>query len=243
MVTDTIWVTRTLPPLEPWTAARAAVTDAKVVVTVDGVDHPLRHTAFGQYVLEGVMKEPGRLYELRVTSDELRVTATAMIPESSPVWDLHSETFIGGCKKKDSTSPPVDLLQISTSLFIERTTVYSIFYEDVVTRDDTLHERFMSPHYFLYFPTDPSEIVEMFSMTWCLDTNTISSSAMVDTTYATLYTYEPGFSRYYETRFDGDGDDLLFGQSAEDPDWNVVGDGFGWFFGRRVDYDTLIVRE
>lgn len=238
---DTIWISRALPPLEPWSAARAGVTDADVVITVGGVEHPLRHTVSGQYVIEGVMREAGRAYDLRVTSDELTVTATAMIPGSAPSWDLYSETFIGGCADGDTSSVQLDALQISTRLFIERMLVYSISYEDVITRNDTVLDRFKSQPYFLYFPDDPNGEVEIFSTFWCIDTAAVPARGYVDTTFATLYTYEPGFTRYYESRFDGNDDDLLFGPSVEDPDWNVRGDGFGWFFGRRVDYDTLVL--
>ena len=234
---DTIRVSRTIPPLETWNAERAEVTDADVVISAGGVEHPLRHTEHGRYVLEGMVKEPGGAYELRVTSGDLTVKARATIPGTRPIWDLSIDTIANGCSFGSPTLSN-DFLLISSKLFVERTLVYSIVHVEAVRRNDSLIEHYELRHW-IYEPEDSSGELYTFSTVFCLDT--MPASSLVDSIYSTLHTYEPGFSRFYETRFDGGDIDLTFGGSMEGPHWNVRGDGFGWFFGRRVDYDTLVI--
>ena len=240
--TDSIWITRTLPPLEPWSIERAAVTDADVVITVDGVEHRLRHTANGHYVTEGMEKISGMLYALRVTSGELMVTATAAIPMASQIRRIRLDTLQDACVSfEDSTAMYSDMHYISANYIVQEKTVYGLTYELVETLDDSNSIRTYRNSGLSYIPGGVGLPFDWWFNTECyLDTVWLSRITM-DTVSVALYTYEPAFTSYYETRWNGNDDDLLFGPSGEDPDWNVEGDGLGWFFGRAVDYDTLVV--
>ena len=240
---DTIWITRTVPPLEQWTIEKAAITDADAVVTVGGVEHRLRHLAKGRYVLEGVTKVSGTSYALRVTSDGLTVTATAMIPAPTEIEDLSANTVIDGCDFMETT----DAFEITATFRLREKTVYSAFTETIETliyrnADGELDTfSFRNGGYPMFLFRDDAVDYDWTLYQRCLYDQGPGKTFRIDTVYVRLHTYEPAFTSYYETRWNGDDNDLLFGPSEGGPDWNVEGDGFGWFFGRAVDYDTLVV--
>ena len=247
---DTIWITRTLPPLERWTIEKAAITDADAVVTVDGVEHRLRHLAKGRYVLEGVTKVSGTSYALRVTADGLTATATATIPTPTEIEDLSADTVIDGCDFSEGPGGPggvetTDAFEITATFRLREKTVYSAFAETIETSTyrnpdgeiDTFSYR--SGGYPMFLFRDGAIDYDWTLYQRCLYDQGPGYTFRIDTVYVRLHTYEPAFTSYYETRWNGDDNDLLFGPSEGGPDWNVEGDGFGWFFGRAVDYDTL----
>jgi hypothetical protein len=63
----------------------------------------------------------------------------------------------------------------------------------------------------------------------------------IDSIFIRLFEYETAYGRFADTRW-GNNDDDFFGPSGDEPEWNVSGDGFGWFFGRSVSHDTVSLR-
>lgn len=235
---DTIWVMRTLPPLGEWTIERAAITDAEAVITVDEARHTLRSLGNGGYVFDGVTKEVGMSFDLRVTVGSKVMTATATIPASTPIESISIDTVVNGCT--DGFPPTVrgDQMRLSAGVLVAPNTVYSTSFETAISFasiDTTMRQPGRSRYF--YRPEYVGEVYQRVMDRECLDDELPFT---IDTIFVRLFTYETSYTRFHQTRRDDDAD-LLFGPGVDDIEWNVKGDGFGTFFGRAVAYDTLVI--
>lgn len=237
---DTLFISRTLPPLERWTLEKGAIREGEVFVTVDGERKEYRHVLDGLWVPDGWQAEPGKRYELTVRVGELVVRSNVVIPETStsapgfrfdtvdayypdePVSD--DITCIDGVVSLKASAADRDLLRLSYDLSISfndglgtenryRQGEQWIF--DTEWIDGELRGRFTT---FCTFPGD------QFTRT-------------IDTLFLLAVRYD---STYIRFRNSSDDDDDFFGPTTSDREWNVSGDGFGWFLPRAVRRDTVV---
>ncbi len=239
---DTILITRTLPPLDEWTLDKAVVTDAAGTITGDGREYPLIHVGTGRYYAEGLRPVPGTRYTLNVRWKNLGVTATATIPPVPELVGVYTDTVPGNCDfyvdgelyranevrvvveyvphGANMNSATVDISYSYNGVPQFREEGYPSFFYDIDSSGNT-NKGIVSRR--CYAPGDPYAL-------------------RIDTTFVHLLEYEADFRNFYDTRWDGSGNNVFFGPSGEHPDWNVTGDGFGWFFGRSTLRDTAVVQ-
>lgn len=247
---DTIYIFQTLHPLEPWTMEKGAITDADAVVTVDGVEHRLVHIEGGKYLPDGWVPEAGKEYRLRVQSGEDVVTAVANVPE---VHDRASEVVIdtvpGNCTTYDWETGEeiiVDLVRLVINISAPESARFQARY-DMVQRievaGDTVAVRSddLRAEYYEYPGNGTARVILMSSCDYQGSVDYRGRLDGIDSLYIHLFEFEPAYGRFHDTRW-GNNDDEFFGPSGEEPEWNVTGDGFGWFFGRSVSHDTITLR-
>lgn len=239
---DTILITRTLPPLEQWTLAKAAVTDAVASVSSNGTEYPLVHVGNGQYRVAGLNPSPGQTYTLRVAWKNLTVTGTASIPQVPELIRLFVDTVKGGCDesfgpgqeyKADEVRVLVEYVQHGNNMNSAR---LGISY----SHDGTPQFREEGYNY-IFYDIDSSGNTNKAIISRRCYAEEDSYVLKMDTLFLNVAEYEPAFRNYYNTRRNGDDDNIFFGSSGESPDWNIKGNGFGWFFGRSTIADTTVL--
>ena len=247
---DTIYIFQTLHPLEPWSMEKGAIADADAKVTVDGVERRFVHIGGGRYLPDGWVPEGGKEYRLRVQSGEDVVTAVANVPE---VQDRESEVRIdtvpGNCTTYDWETNEeiiIDLIQLVVEIEAPESARFFARY-DMVQRipigGDTLSVRSddLRANYYEYPGNGLARIILMGFCDYQGPGDNRDQFEGMDSLYIHLFEFEPAYGRFHDTRW-GDNDDDFFGPSGEEPEWNVSGDGFGWFFGRSASHDTLTFR-
>ena len=244
---DSIWVTQTLPPLERWTIERAAVTDARVVALSKDQELPLKHVANGFYVPDGWTPEAGESYELRVESDGLEVRGVARVPVSLGGERTYGvDTAVAGCYNpaldywNEYRGDPIDEEQLVLLIDDGADIEYSVGFEIVRTvegsRGGPQVQRYTDE---VWRKRRVDGLFRAILRTECINPSSTDRSTVrdFDSLFVRIVEHEPGYSDYYRSRW-ADGDDF-FGPSGEEPEWNVRGDGFGWFFGRAILRDTI----
>ncbi|MCB0714233.1 MAG: DUF4249 family protein [Ignavibacteriae bacterium] len=236
---DTLSIMRTLPPLEKWSSSAARITDASAVVISDGVEYPMKHIGSGKYVAEELRVAIGKSYQLRVDWKNLSVTATATIPREPEIIRVYIDTVKNGCdyyfdederQQTDALNFMVEYLPHGISLNNAR---FEMSY-----RFDTLQYRDGSYGYYFYDIDSSGTTNKAVLYNICLYEEDFRQK--IDTLFVYMTEYEEAYTAYFNTRYSGD-DDLFFGSPGQQPVWNVKGDGFGWFFGRSIGADTLVV--
>ena len=240
---DTILITHTLPPLEEWSIEKAAVTDADVRLESDDETYPLVHIGQGRYRLDGVHPLSGKAYTIIVQWKGLTVTGTATIPMAPEILNVTTDTVQDGCSYYfgDGTSFVADEIRILADYAPHGNDMYStrlgISYSsnNGPGHIDEGYSHFLVP----IDSTKTSKRAVVYAE--CLSDD-YPYVRQYDTVFLDLVEYEGAFRSYYETRWNGGDDDLFFDGTGRHPDWNVSGDGFGWFFGRSTKSDTTVWR-
>ena len=133
---DTLFITRTLPPLERWTIERAAVSEAEVFVTVDGRRQEMRHIGNGLWIPDSWNVESGRQYNLGVRSGNLEVRSTTLVPADRIVdRTFRLDTVDGngnGCR-----IPPGELGELAVET--EVATAWAVAQDEVTGGEPSLH--------------------------------------------------------------------------------------------------------
>ncbi len=245
---DSIFVTQTIPPLEKWTLDRAAITDARVVAIHNGVELPFRHVRTGFYVPDGWVPEEGGEYRLEVESRGLIARGVAHVPTpSTGPWTYLVDTVRAGCYdpeedyRNDFPSDPIDeeqlRLEIDDGSDVEYTISMDIVRTFVGRNGEVSMVRYRED---VWRSERVGDIYRAILRSQCIDPiSTVPNSVRdFDTLYIRVIEHEPGYTDYYRSRWSDGGDDF-FGPSGEEPEWNVTGNGFGWFFGRTIIRDTV----
>lgn len=247
---DTIYIFQTLHPLESWSIEKGAITDADAVVTVDGVERRLVHLEGGKYVPDGWVPEAGKAYHLRVQSGEDVVTAVANLPlVQRRESEIMIDTVPDDCTTYDWETGEefiVDLIELVMVVSAPESARFQVRF-DMVQRIEVLGDTVpvrsndLRAGDYDYPDNGTARIILMSSCNYQGPGGNRGQFQDIDSLYIHLFEFEPAFGRFDDTRW-GDGDDNFFGPSGDEPEWNVTGDGFGWFFGRSVSHDTITLR-
>ncbi len=239
---DTLLIQRTLPPLEKWSLAKAAVTDATASITVDGTEYPLTHVGTGQYHAVGLRPEVGKTYLLNVRWKNLSVEGRATIPPGPELIGLTMDTVEGGCNYyygNDEEEFLVDEMRIRLAYVQRGAGLYSARLGLSYSYNGGPPYREEGFSYFLHDIDSSGSTSQATVYSRCLFQED-PGDLEIDTFFVGMTAYEEAFTSYFDTRYNGSDDDLFFGPSGGQPIWNVKGNGFGWFFGRTMREDTIV---
>lgn len=241
--TDTIRITRTLPPLDKWTIEKGAVTDAVAVISSEGVDYPLTHIEKGKYIARGLNPTIGKSYTINVTWKNLKLTGTATIPQAPENPRIFLDTLEGGCDyySIDGESVKADMIRLILEYVPHGANMNSARVSLSYSYQGVPQFRDVGFDYFFYDIDSSGGTNQAMVYERCYFSDN-QFEQKLDTIFLDFTEYEAKFRNFYETRWNGSGDDLFFGPSGDHPDWNITGDGFGWFFGRSVIQDTTVLK-
>lgn len=240
---DTIKISRTLPPLENYSEADAAVTDADGTVTGDGIEYRLVHIDDGIYYVDGLRPEAGKTYRLDVSWKGLKVNASASIPPPTEVVRIFLDTLEDGCgsyvdingnrQTSQSIRARVEYVPHGRNSNRARVeVVYSYNGSGSSRQSYGYHDRFREID-----SSGPVATATLFEE--CDDRVGGSTDFRLDTLYFDFLELNEAYTAYDESLYN-DNDDIFFGSHAETVVWNVYGDGFGWFFGQNESQGILV---
>ena len=232
---ENILVTRTLPPLQVWSIDAAELKDAEVTVRSGERTWKLEYVSYGRYAAEDLVPEEGKTYEMEARWNGLTVKATTYVPFTPTVDSIVLRYRTGECFGATDTALVVVTYPAPEEGVVYRALSYASVGEG---RDSTLY--LLQPGYRVYRTkdTDGDGQLSIEALTRCYFGE--EERTEMDTIIVDVEGYEPAFYDYYTTK-----DNNNRGPFEGDPTaitWNVSGDGFGYFFGRAIARQTVVLQ-
>lgn len=232
---ENILVTRTLPPLQVWSIDAAELKDADVVVRSGDRTWQLEYVSYGRYAAEDLVPEEGETYVIEARWKDLTVSGTTYVPVTPTIDSIVLRYRTGECFGPTDTALVVVAYPAPKEGVVYRTLSYAYVGDG---RDTTLY--LLQPGYRVYRTkdTDGNGRLSIEALTRCYFLD--EERTEIDTVFVDVEGYEPAFYDYYTTKDNNDG-----GPFEGDPaavTWNVSGDGFGYFFGRAIARQRVILQ-
>lgn len=206
-------VTRTLPPLEPYTDEKAVVRGAVVILRHDGVHDTLRDQGEGKYFAPNIPIQSGTLYELTVEWNGKRAFATTTIPFRPNIQSV---------RKTQSPSSRYDYFLVA-ALVPRPNEVYAATAE------------YQTPDGGTYRSNRIDEVKHSADTTRYGIVNIQAGNFFWyregGTDFIRVYAYDPAYYKYFTASDDNNDDDSPFNQPTSQNQWNIQGDGIGMFIG------------
>lgn len=225
---DDIYIGRTLPISESYSQEKAAITDAVAYIRRGNDLHPLRYRGpvldssffpvgyqVGLYAADSLIIESEREYEIVVRWKTLTASGKATIPPL-PVIDSIQVSVDGPGEYGNG------IVHISAFFEARASIGYSSSSDFYRYRDDVS----LGQDLFQALATEQTVVTTTFSVY-------LKGTLVEDSTDFLLVAHEPAFFKYLASGgLERQPDDIFLPTKILVPEWNVIGDGVGIFFGR-----------
>lgn len=208
-------ITKTLPPLEEYSQAKAQIYEAKAFIECDNIIYPLKNSNSGYYTNPDLIPRAGKTYKLTVEWKNHIAYATTTIPiNKDTLYNLKAE------KKQYIDKWGWNIIE------------YTFFATAELGGNSATSITGSSIHQynniaFRYF----NRFVNTFSGELNFGTFTTSNEEYFDIKYLEIKKYDIQYYDYYATMDEGEMEDDVFAVSGNNINWNIKGDGIGLFIG------------
>jgi hypothetical protein len=217
-----ISVTKTLPPLDEYSLAKALVSNAQVFVTVDGIKYECKIDSFNNYV-NPLIIEAGKKYILDVYWNNKHAYSETVVPLPTKINSFKRNII------SDIYFPSSFRMQYYVNFEMKKEFCYNASSE--VYLNNTIQEIRISDEVYKILDNKLTENTEVFISEYnTTDTTIFDGKKGYSNLRLVIKCYDKPFYDYFITKYGNENG--LFGMSGTNTNWNVKGDGIGMFIGR-----------
>jgi hypothetical protein len=234
---DAIQISRTLPPLEAFTAEKAVLRDAEAVITSDGnqyiLDFHPTAVSGGYYENNELIIEAGKTYTLTVKWRGKTAFATTYVPEE-PVYQ---ELKLDYEKRKyyPNNVPTVFDYPIVKTLITPRPNECYSITANLVEKRDTISGGTNIGQFEEVCRSEETNSAGFVPVRTDVPASTYGRSGgepllrQGDSVFVQVFAFDKAFYDYFLTRGNNNNDGFF--SNPSNVQWNVKGDGIGMFIG------------
>lgn len=212
-----IYIGRTLPIGVKYTESFAAITNADVVLAVDSLYYPMKHTGDGYYSCN-VIAVKGKKYSLLVNWEDKFANATTTVPIPGTVTG-------GSLVQRVESGKSVNYVEAYITPF--RNETYAVTWTILGLTGNIQQEATIFNEVNNAQNSNLTGIVKVL-------TAEIPKGYITQDLGVRVYVYDEPYFDYYKTQNSNKVSDAVFGQAGSSVKWNVKGDGIGLFIGRTI---------